>query len=301
MMAQAMTTDQKDNEAYFKSLRQRPIIAWPTIVLLVAAYVLFIFTTYAYVQGALSLAWAIGLNSVASYMSFAVVHEASHRAISIHSRLNDWIGRIGMLLLEPAPLLPVFRQVHMQHHRFTNDPIKDPDAQLSMGLPWVIPFKWMIFDLFYFKHYLKPEVINKRPKKERIELYLAISFAVLMIAILAFAGWLTYYLLLFFIPTRIAKFFIIWVFDYLPHYPHQTFATDDPFRSTSNRVGFEWLLTPLFVYQNYHLVHHLYPTVPFYRYIKIWKAKKQYHQSQNPATTEPFGLAPIEAKEIDNR
>jgi len=98
--------------------------------------------------------------------------------------------------------------------------------------------------------------------------------------------------LLFFIPTRIAKFFIIWVFDFLPHYPHQIHATDDPFRSTSNRVGLEWLLTPIFVYQNYHLVHHLYPTVPFYRYIKVWNAKKRYHESQNPAITEPFTLAP---------
>jgi fatty acid desaturase len=54
----------------------------------------------------------------------------------------------------------------------------------------------------------------------------------------------------------------------------------------------EWLLTPLLLYQNYHLVHHVYPTVPFYRYLKIWKAKQRYHESQNPATTDALSLVP---------
>jgi len=293
MNVKPKNSDQGDDPERFKTLRQRPNIAWPTIVLLLAAYVLFGVATFAYLDGTLSLFWTILLNATASYMSFAVVHDAAHRAVSTYPQLNDWLGRAGILLLEPAPLLPVFRCVHMQHHRFTNDPSKDPDVNLSIGPAWLLPFKWMIFDLIYFKYYLKPEVYTKRRKSERVEFYLAILFGVLVISAFTLAGWLEYYLLLFFIPTRIAKFFIIWVFDFLPHYPHQTHATDDPFRSTSNRVGMECLLTPIFVYQNYHLVHHLYPTVPFYRYIKVWNARKLYHESQNPAITGPFTLAPI--------
>ena len=80
--------------------------------------------------------------------------------------------------------------------------------------------------------------------------------------------------------------------DFLPHFPHETLAKDDRYQSTSNRVGMEWLLTPLFVYQNYHLVHHLYPTVPFYRTIKVWNAQKTFHEAQNPATVDAFGLKP---------
>ncbi|MGB2401659.1 MAG: fatty acid desaturase [Porticoccaceae bacterium] len=70
---------------------------------------------------------------------------------------------------------------------------------------------------------------------------------------------------------------------------------------TSNRVGMEWLLTPLSLSQNYHLVHHLYPTVPFYRYLKIWDARKHYHQSQYPATTHGFSLSPRSDRDLMTR
>jgi fatty acid desaturase len=106
------------------------------------------------------------------------------------------------------------------------------------------------------------------------------------------AGWLEYYLLLFFIPTRITVLGLALAFDFLPHYPHQAQCEDAPFRCTSNRVGMEWLLTPVLLYQNYHLVHHLYPTVPFYRYISIWRARQRHHESQNPAIVDSFSLGP---------
>lgn len=296
MKIKSINSIQGDDPERFQTLSQRPGIAWPTVALLLAAYTVFGIATFAYLQGILSLCWTIVLNATASYLSFAVAHDATHRSVSTHPRLNDWLGRAGLLLLEPAPMLSLFRYVHMQHHGFTNDLQKDPDAGLSLGPAWLIPFKWMVFDVFYFKFYLGPDVFPKRPQSERTEFYLAIAWGIAVITGFTLAGWLHYYLLLFFIPTRIAKFFIIWVFDYLPHYPHQTHAADNRFRSTSNRVGLEWLLTPLFVYQNYHLVHHLYPRVPFYRYIKLWNAKKQYHETKNPATTRPLKLAPIKTE-----
>ena len=37
------------------------------------------------------------------------------------------------------------------------------------------------------------------------------------------------------------------------------------------RVGWERLLTPLMLYQNYHLVHHIHPTIAFYRYVQVWR------------------------------
>ncbi len=292
MKPDSTLANQGDDLELFKSLKLRPKIAWPTIMVFVAAIAIFGLSTFAYLEGQLPLLWAIVFNATASYLSFAMAHEASHRAVSLNPQVNDWLGRAAMLLLEPAPFLTVFRCVHMQHHRFTNDPSKDPDAFAGIGPAWLLPFKWMIFDVYYFKYYLKPEVFMKRRRNERIEFYLSVLFGVLVISAFTLAGWLEYYLLLFFIPTRISKFFIILIFDFLPHHPHETLATDDPFRSTSNRVGLEWLLTPLFFYQNYHLVHHLYPTVPFYRYLKIWNAKKNYHDSQNPAICKAFSLKP---------
>lgn len=292
MNAETLSADQNDDPILFKALSQRPKLAWPTVILFVAAVTIFAASTYAYLVGALPLAWVILINSIAAYMSFTVVHEASHNIISSNRKLNDWLGRAGTAMLSPVPFFRTFRFIHMQHHRFTNDPEKDPDLYAGTGPAWLLPFKWATVDFKYFHYYLNPKIFMQRPQSERRELYLAVLFGVAVLAVVLAMGWMEYYLWLYLLPTRIANLFLIFGFDFLPHYPHQAKAKDQPFQCTSNRVGMEWLMTPLFLYQNYHLVHHLYPTVPFYRNIKIWKAKQQYHESQNPAVTNAFSLKP---------
>ncbi len=36
-------------------------------------------------------------------------------------------------------------------------------------------------------------------------------------------------------------------------------------------------------WHNYHLVHHLYPTVPFYRYRRLWNARERTKATSVPA------------------
>jgi len=284
--------EKADDLELYKLLIQKPNIAWPTILLLVAAFTIFSMSTFAFLKGALPLGWAMLINSIASYMSFSIAHDATHSAVFTNRRMNDWTGRLAMILLEPGPFFQVFRFVHMKHHRFTNDSEKDPDVYCGTGPRWLLPFKWLTLDYVYFKTYLSPDVFKKRPKSERREFYFAVLFMVSVIAAFTVLGWLHYYLLLFFIPTRIAKYIIVIAFDFLPHFPHEAYAKEEPFRCTSNRVGMEWLLTPIFIYQNYHLVHHLYPAVPFYRNLKIWNARKHYHEAQKPAIVDTFSLTP---------
>ncbi|MGI9288235.1 MAG: fatty acid desaturase, partial [Pseudomonadales bacterium] len=292
MTAKTLVPDQPDDPILFEALTQRPKIAWPTIMLLVAAFAIFGLSTFAYVEGALPLFWAILINATAAYISFTPAHDASHNAVSSNRQMNEWVGRIATVLQSPVPFFRTFRYIHMQHHRFTNDETRDPDFYVGTGTRWLLPFKWMTLDLNYFYYYFKTSVFMDRPKSERRELYLALFFGAVVLIAVTLAGWLDYYLLLFLIPTRLTAIFLALTFDFLPHYPHQAHAKNEPFRCTSNRVGMEWLLTPLLLYQNYHLVHHLYPTVPFYRYLKVWNAKKHYHESRNPAITDTFALGP---------
>ncbi len=292
MTLETVLPEQSDNQDLFETLSRRPNIAWPTVVLLAAAYVLFAVSTVAYVQGTLPLFWAIVINTIASYMSFTPAHDATHNAVSSNRQLNDWVGRIATALQSPVPFFRTFRYIHMQHHRFTNDESKDPDLYVGNGPAWLLPFRWATLDLNYFYYYFMKSGFMNRPKSERRELYLALLFSVIVIAAITLLGWLEYYLLLFIVPQRFTAIFLALTFDFLPHYPHQAHAKDQPFQCTSNRVGMEWLLTPVLLYQNYHLVHHLYPTVPFYRNLKLWNAKRQYHEAQKPATTGAFGLAP---------
>ena len=286
------TETRTDDLERFKVLVQRPRVAWPTLALLVAAITLFSAATAAHLLGHLPLGWAITCNAVASYMAFTVAHEATHSSISTNRRLNDWAGRLAILLLEPGPFFPVFRFIHMRHHRHTNHPEKDPDAYCGRGPRWLLPLRWLTLDGIYFKHYLAPATFRKRPPSERREFYIAVLFTVTVVTAFAVNGWLMAYLLLFFIPSRIAKFGIVLAFDFLPHHPHEVTAKADPYRATSNRVGLERLLTPLLIYQNYHLVHHLYPAVPFYRMLRIWDARRGHHEAQDPARVKAFRLRP---------
>ena len=77
------------------------------------------------------------------------------------------------------------------------------------------------------------------------------------------------------VPQRIGIVILAWWFDYLPHNGLEATQREDKYRATRVRVGGEALLTPLFVYQNYHLVHHLHPSVPFYRYVRAWRRNEQ--------------------------
>lgn len=295
MMKSATTGIQADEPELFKTLIRRPATAWPTLTLLASACSIFSVSTFAFLTHGLPLIWAMVLNAAASYMAFTVAHDATHSAVSSNQRVNDWAGRLAMVLLEPGPFFAVFRHIHMQHHKFTNDHEKDPDTYCGRGSAWLLPVRWLTLDFVYFSNYLKPVNFRKRPMREKWEFALSILFMIAVLAAMTLLDWLGHYLLLFFIPTRIAKLIIVIAFDFLPHHPHKITSKEDRYRCTSNRVGLEWLLTPLFIYQNYHLVHHLYPTVPFYRYLRIWNARKTYHESKNPATIRTFSLTPREA------
>lgn len=301
MNAQPDIADQADDLVLFKTLMKKPTVAWPTIMVLVASCIIFSLSTAAYIEGALPLSWAILFNTIAAYMSFTPAHEASHGSVSANRALNDWVGRLATVLQSPVPFFRAFRYIHMQHHKFTNDKTKDPDLYVGSGPGWLLPLKWTTLDINYLYRYLNPSVFMKRPKSERREMLLALLFAAVVLTVISANGWLNYYLWLFLIPGRITAIFLAITFDFLPHYPHQAQAKDQPFQCTSNRVGMEWLLTPVLLFQNYHLVHHLYPSVPFYRLLKIWYARKHYHQSQNPATTDAFSLSLRAESELISR
>ena len=113
---------------------------------------------------------------------------------------------------------------------------------------------------------------------------------------LIFNGYLIELLMFWIIPQRISFFFISFIFVYLPHVPHEAQEQENAYRATSIRNGGEWLLSPLMMYQNYHLVHHLYPNVPFYRMVKIWNSKLDEHLSNDPAVVTALGLYPLPDK-----
>jgi ring-1,2-phenylacetyl-CoA epoxidase subunit PaaE len=71
-------------------------------------------------------------------------------------------------------------------------------------------------------------------------------------------------------------------------------------KGTRNRVGGERMLSPALLYQNYHLVHHLHPVVPFYRYIAVWRRNEERYLDGGPALSSVRGrpLTPEEYRRL---
>jgi len=250
-----------------------PKVAYPTIGLFFLALLLFISTTYFTITGLYPMILGIVINGLSAFMFFTVAHDASHRSLSQNNKINETLGAISLFFLSPLAGIRVFRFIHMQHHRFTNHGSdKDPDAWCGRGNKWTLPLRWMTLDFQYVVWYLNKW--QERPAKERKELVLTLStmlFVVISLTSLGFGKWL---ILLWFLPSRIAVTWLALCFDYLPHYPHDTTNTENPYLATNIRPTLSALMTPFLLEQNYHLIHHLYPRVPFYRYHKLWREIK---------------------------
>jgi beta-carotene hydroxylase len=274
-----------DIETQFKELLRPTKLAWPTVILFFASLGGLALASYLAVTGQIPLWVGLIINSILSFFLFSVAHDATHNAISRTKWINDTLGHIGMVFFGPFSPLPVARWIHIQHHRFTNDPDLDPDAYAHKR-DWLTPLRWMNFDYYYTCYFLK----HGGKQVKRLAPHLIVHFLVVMASI-GYGVWLGYgleILLLWLLPTRINSFLFELVFVYLPHGPFETKAQDDPYQATSIREGCEWLLTPLMAYQNYHLAHHLYPTAPFYNNIKIWNLKREEHMSNDPAICSTF-------------
>jgi ring-1,2-phenylacetyl-CoA epoxidase subunit PaaE len=116
---------------------------------------------------------------------------------------------------------------------------------------------------------------------------LTLTMAGLTIATITESLWML--AAVFLIPQRIAFVLLGWWFDWLPHHGLETVKRSSRYRATRIRVGMEWLYSPLLLSQNYHLVHHLHPAVPFYRCARMWRRNEEAYLQRNVAIATAFG------------
>ncbi len=277
-------------EQYFRELKQTPAMSWPALGSFLLGLAMIGVASSMALSGAIPLWGAMLVNGVGLYLVFSIMHESLHRNVSSNLQLNELFGRISLALMIPASPLEIARWAHFQHHRFTSSE-QDPDRFIQDAKWWQIPLRWPNFDMHYLYSFLRNG--GKEKKRHARILTAQLLVFVTVIATLTYLGYGMEVLFLWFLASRIALFLVAVVFVFLPHYPANITAQENEYQATTIRQGWEWLLTPLFVYQNYHLIHHLYPTVPFYNYIKIWHLKYDELAAQNPAIQTGFGLTPV--------
>jgi fatty acid desaturase len=283
-----------NNKELFDSLRRKPKFAWPTIILFLICAGFIIGSTWAAIYGHISYLVACLINGTAGYFMFSPMHDAIHASVGKSKNLNLWVGRISFLYFSSLVAFELMRFIHYRHHTNANGPGDEADHVVQSGSAWLRPLKWPFIDLIYGWKYLA--YWKDRPKSETRNVIIMFLATMVVWPWLIINGYLTELLMFWIIPQRISFFFISFIFVYLPHVPNEISEKEDAYRATSIREGMEWLLSPLMMYQNYHLVHHLYPNVPFYRIVKLWNSRLDEHLSHDPAIVPIIGLYPRPAK-----
>ena len=288
------SNDLINNEDLFNALKEEPEFAWPTIILFLICAGFMFGATWAAIYGHISYLAACLINGTSGYFLFSPMHDAIHSSLGRSKQLNLWVGRITFLYFSSLVAFELMRFIHFRHHRNANGEGDEADQIVQSGPAWLRPLKWPFIDLIYGWKYLG--YWKDRPKSETRSVIIMFLATVVVWPWLIINGYLMELLMFWIIPQRISFFFISLIFVYLPHVPNEISEKEDVYRATSIREGMEWFLSPLMMYQNYHLVHHLYPNVPFYRLVKIWNSRLDEHLSHDPAVVSTLGLYPRPAK-----
>ncbi len=281
---------QNFNDMDMLKLKQAPLVAWPTLLLFLVCMAGLSWVSALALEGSLYLWQASVLNGVLVYFVFSVVHDSAHYAISKVRWFNNFFGHVGMMFFGPLAPLDFARWIHNQHHMHTNDPRKDPD-HFAHKFDWLTPLRWTNFDYYYTSFFLK----QAGDVRQRFGSRLVIQVVLIMLILGAsfYHGYLLEVVALWLIPTRISSALFIIMFVFLPHVPFIATARENKYQASSNRIGWEWILTPLMTFQNYHLVHHLYPGAPFYRMKQLWNARLESHLAKGPLLIEALSISII--------
>lgn len=245
------------------------VLNGPLLAIFLIAIPLWCAVAWLGIAGAISALAAIPLMTIAAYVGFTVIHECVHGNMSRYPTLNALFGNLASVVLGPTACFRAYRYLHLEHHRCTNDPKRDPDFWSGYGSKWLLPLRWLTTDLYYYWFYLRR--MRTRPMGEQLEIFIVSAFYVVLFAVAWIAGYGTEALVYWVLPARIAIMALSFTFNYLPHTPYQVKAEDDVYRATRVLLGPDWFVTPLFMFHNYHLVHHIYPRAPFYHYPALWR------------------------------
>jgi fatty acid desaturase len=261
-------------------------IDWPTLGLFLFSLALWSGSCALGLSGVWSIGWTTAFNCLAAFLMFSVSHEAAHGTLSSSRAVTLLIGRVSTMFFAPQAGFQCFRYIHMQHHRFTNEADgRDPDLYTHSGPAWLLPLRWLTIDLHYMGFYNR--VLSTRPRGERYELYATWLFTIALATISIATGHTREWLFLYLLPQRIVIGLLAFSFDYLPHVGLEHFtAESDRYKATRNFVGRDALLGLLLQGQNYHLVHHLHPRLPFHRLRATWRKNESAYRAREPSLTE---------------
>jgi fatty acid desaturase len=225
-------------------------------------------------RGTLWLAPAIVLHGIVLDFLFCALHETVHRTAFASRRLNDTVAWItGALLLLPAGY---FRLFHFAHHRFTQDPARDPEL-LTPKPTSLASYLWFVSGLPNWRARLKGTLRHALTGRVRepfvppaqhravvrgARLVWTLYLVVLAVSlVLGRADALYYWILPALAGQPFLRLFL--------HAEHTGCAHNDDMFANTRTTETNALVRRLTWDMPYHVEHHAYPSVPFHALAQV--------------------------------
>ena len=258
--------------------RHTPDFAWPTLLLALALFLVFATATSLALAGRIPIWLAAALNTVFVYALYTVVHEAVHSSISSRRKDLRWVDMpVGMIACVPLWLFfHHHRKSHRVHHARTNQD-DDPDIYARGSfLGWCF---WRLPRtlLAYFNPLqLRRECdrFGLTIRERRLTMASFAAYAGLVLGLIG-TGHGYQLLMLWFIPWWIGQSVMLTLFTWTPHHDH-----GETGRYRNTRVSIWPGGNALLLGQGYHLIHHMIPSVPWYRYESTFREMRPLLERQ---------------------
>lgn len=248
-------------------------LAWPTVALAMVALGTHLGVLLAHAQGQLGDGLAFAIAALAAYVGFTPLHEASHGNVAGREkkarRLDDLVGWLsGLQLMAP---FPAFKVLHLRHHGQTNHPEHDPDmwvAARGRSAPTralsVLLRCATLLPHYYVNFFVGDASRSKAARTQRSAVIVASLAMLILVGLAVHEGYGGTLLFVWVLPAWLATSLLGLLFDWLPHRSHDVRGRYHDTRAIDAPLGIPMLG------QHLHLVHHLYPRVPFYLYRRVF-------------------------------
>ena len=226
----------------------------PSVALLAAMWAGLALAYEGHRQGWLPAPLAVLLGLFSMNFAFTVWHEGIHLSLARNGRLNHWIGRLGAFpVLIPYSRLRVH---HILHHRYTNDPERDPDHWQTRGAFFTLALRAPAGEREARRIYQREDPPAAEIRADRIQLGLS---AALVLVLLLASPWSALFAIV--IPRALLVYLQSLYVNYLPHawLPADQYASSRLLRVPR---PLSWLM----LRHDYHALHHAYPAIPWHRY-----------------------------------
>lgn len=267
-------TDALDRQAAASARKYMGKLAWPTVILGLVMGASYLALVAMVITNFLSLWVAVPLVAAVTYLSYTVLHESVHGSIAGNNESLRWLNKALGYLAAWITMIPLtaHRHEHIAHHRHANDEVHDPDFHIGrMGDSLLAPVRAGLKAWVRQLDYYARNRWSRAPVNERVQLGLEVAAALAPRLAVVAAGYWVEGIALFCVAWLIGAIVLLYLFAYIVHRPHEEVGRYLDTSTVLLPPSLNALLSWLWMYQNYHSIHHLFPRVPFYKYAELYR------------------------------